>query len=273
MSSMGDRKVLIRGAAYDYKEKAPFVVSGKSLLGALELDSYGMAVKCHECGEFFRKVALHSKLAHGMTPKQYKIKHGLRISCGLCSPFAVASLRARFCLTAGSHGIEALIEWHKNNKYVRKNREELLNERNKCMAQLRASVERITKEVGRIPTWIDLRSDGITFSGVKRAHGIIGINALMEAIGLEKPGIRTTSKMPGVSGYYTKVILIELLRDAKVKLGRIPMAKDCRAPLLPALATFVKLFGSWNAALQEAGFGLLAKPVLTQRQGATRGAR
>jgi hypothetical protein len=78
-------QVLIRGKVFLYKQKAPFVPSGKSVLGALEYDEATDRVRCHECGEWFGSVGQHARRAHMLSPKDYNARHGLRLGASLCA--------------------------------------------------------------------------------------------------------------------------------------------------------------------------------------------
>lgn len=71
-------KVIIRGHVFDYAEKAPFVTSGKSVLGALEYNPETETVKCHECGEWFSSIGKHCFHIHEIPAVDYKVKHGLQ---------------------------------------------------------------------------------------------------------------------------------------------------------------------------------------------------
>jgi hypothetical protein len=80
------RHVLIRGHLFTHTEKAPFVSSGESLLGALEYDLARDLVKCHECGAWKRGLGAHVLRVHGINRLDYAQKHGLRKCAALSSP-------------------------------------------------------------------------------------------------------------------------------------------------------------------------------------------
>lgn len=56
-------------------------VSGHGWYGIL--DSDGVRVMCHECGEWKKSLGKHLHAAHGMTAREYKISHGLPLSLAL----------------------------------------------------------------------------------------------------------------------------------------------------------------------------------------------
>jgi hypothetical protein len=54
-------------------------------------------------------------------------------------------------------------------------------------------------------------------------------------------------------------VLVELLRDFFVRFHRLPSSSDFRRRLLPTQGAYAREFGSWGAAIQAAGLGLVAK--------------
>src|SRR5215831_15274387 len=100
MSRSKQRYVIIHGQVFRWEEKAPFVRSGRSLLGALEYDDETEALKCHQCGQRFKMLSQHIRQAHSsLGIGQYKAKHGLRMRSPLMAPRLreahAARLRAR----------------------------------------------------------------------------------------------------------------------------------------------------------------------------------
>jgi hypothetical protein len=62
---------------------------------------------------------------------------------------------------------------------------------------------------------------------------------------------------PGRNGrprLYSKIVLIEILRDFYARFGHQPYSSDHRRRLLPDRTTFVRAFGSMGHALDAAGF-------------------
>jgi ROS/MUCR transcriptional regulator protein len=160
--------VLIRGFMFTYEEKAPFVVSGKSVFAAIEYDEEQERVKCHECGRWMGSIGQHSTLVHHLTARNYKLKHGLNLSTSLDSPpyhkRRTIEVRSRANNTAGlvparvgevgrNRGKEL---WHASN--------ELANARGRCRAQTLFKILCFTKRTGLEPELKDL--GGITHHAI-----------------------------------------------------------------------------------------------------------
>lgn len=81
--------VIIAGNLFAWQDKAPYVRSGHSVLGALEHDAKTDTVKCHQCGEWFRSIGHHIfNQAKGgssthTTVRAYRIRHGFRIKSSI----------------------------------------------------------------------------------------------------------------------------------------------------------------------------------------------
>lgn len=240
---MSNHKVIIRGAVYEYADKAPFVPSGKSVHGAIEMRSDGR-VKCHECGRYFASVGAHiGQGVHQISPREYKLRHGLRLQSGLCSPEVGRS----YVTSSAVHLAQYRGRGHVQQLGPRRRNAELLNQNGKCKAQLGEKIKQIAAELGRTPKLSELRSNGANPYRTIANLGLDGVAGLLRDYGIEP------SNFQKYQHKYDASILVELLRDAKVALGRIPKSDDCRPPLLPAWNTFSRTFGSWMAALEAAG--------------------
>lgn len=77
--------ILIMRELFDWRAKAPYVLSGFSTYGALEYCKSTKELRCHECGEWYKGVSQHIKKVH-MEPREYKIKHGFTVRRGLLTP-------------------------------------------------------------------------------------------------------------------------------------------------------------------------------------------
>ena len=58
--------------------------SGHGRYGVLDTD--GRRLMCHECGGWYRSVGSHVTRSHGMTARDYKIRHGLPLGTALVAP-------------------------------------------------------------------------------------------------------------------------------------------------------------------------------------------
>ena len=185
------RHVIIRGHVFPYEEKQPFVVSGMSVLGALEYNESDDTTKCHECGEWSHGLGWHLR-SHGIKPREYKAKHGIRQSS------ALAGLRIRKThfelakrLTIQGKGILSTktrhprpiaksAEWH--------------NQNSRCNAQLLFRLQVVAATVGHTPNRADLRASGVHHSTLQRAFG--SIENAMRLAELEPNGRGKSSPLP-----------------------------------------------------------------------------
>lgn len=50
------------------------------------LDGDDSTIMCHECGQLFSSLGAHLSSQHGLTAREYKVRHGLPLGKGLISP-------------------------------------------------------------------------------------------------------------------------------------------------------------------------------------------
>jgi hypothetical protein len=271
MSPVAERYVLIGGQVYRWKEKAPFVRSGKSLLGALEYDHKGDSLKCHECGQSFKMLGQHVRQKHPLDVREYKARHGLRMGMSLIGP----GLRDRL-----SKGIRSRLD----PKTLRQNMEraqtslnalraELTargeptrffakgmhrgvaderNERGTCQAQSLLKLKTIAVRLGRVPAYDDIPRNLITSikehcGGIRKAWEILGFDPLRKI--------------------HTKELLVENLQDFYVLNQRLPRACDWKKGRLAAQRTYLLHFGSMAEAYRAAGMALVAENDFHERAG------
>lgn len=258
-------QVLIRGKCFLYKQKAPFVPSGKSVLGALEYDEATDKVRCHECGGWFKHVGSHLSPAHSMTSREYKRKHGLRSGAALCGYRVSSVMSSKHTLNENfvqrSHDPEVRLK--AASASARSNRESkerrlksgegtsllLAENRNingKCHAQILERLTVLRERIGRTPSRSDIRDDGMSYKSILAAFNVSTLGAVMSLLRFAKtsPG-RQTPKYP-------KELLVEMLRDFYVRNHRLPCGKDY-GRTLPGQVNFHKQFGSMRSAIKEAG--------------------
>lgn len=177
-------KVIIRGHVFDYAEKAPFVVSGKSVLGALEYDDEADKIKCHECGTWVAGLGYHLK-AHGMKAKEYRSRHGLNISR---SPLAGRKICARkrirnrisydlqaargtgICSAGHTEKLRANAESRRGSKQPRTEHANLVG---RCRAQSLFRLQVLAAQLGRTPTTKEINGAGITGRAIQKLFGSI----------------------------------------------------------------------------------------------------
>ena len=166
--------VIIRGHVFSYAEKAPFVVSGASVLGAIEYDSENDLLKCHECGEFKQNLSKHAFLAHDIPAKEYKLKHGLKLSNnGLCCLRMKSAFQrnGRDSQVRGNRisqvNLSSAMAGRKRHNAEASKRgrnpfTEINNQFARCDAQLLFRIQVLAAQVGHTPTNAELTSAGIT---------------------------------------------------------------------------------------------------------------
>lgn len=257
-----EEQVLIRGKVFLYKQKAPFVPSGKSVLGALEYREADDKVRCHECGEWFISLSQHLGKSHALLAADYKKRHGLNLTASLCGLrlSAVFSRRSKRTISQSPISPAQRSEWLRKAVIARADKyrgstmradsraSELRNESGTCQAQLLGKIREIAEKLGRTPTQADLHNGGIS---VRSAQLALGVHSLPEVLALAG---MAPKRSYGDTYRYTPQMLIELLRAFTVKYGRTPTVHDVQKfKLLPDYGTFKRHFGSMRAAYQAAG--------------------
>jgi hypothetical protein len=180
--------VIIRGHVFTYDEKAPFVESGMSVLGALEFDEATDQTKCHECGEWQTALPWHIQKAHTMTSDGYRSEHGLSKHAGLSGMGRrkLASANAeRQRMTGigigdrrrGTHRAA----WLPVPAY--KHSVEVQNGDSRCAAQLLYKIMICASSVGHTPTKRELAAVGVTQSTLIQRFGSVA--AAMDKAGLQ----------------------------------------------------------------------------------------
>jgi hypothetical protein len=207
-------KVIIRRHVFDYADKAPFVASGESILGALEYDEPTDSIKCHECGVFVsQSLGEHLRWRHKMPAADYREAHGLATTSSLSTPskrkanarkvtpaFRQASRKARaLALDAGF------------TKGPRRHRlSERRNESGRCQAQTLFRLQLLAADLGRTPTQLECEGAGLLPSRIKEYFG--GVGEAMEMAGLTpcrpgRPRTHPSTMLP--AGFPTKEELLE----------------------------------------------------------------
>lgn len=272
-----EEQVLIRGKVFLYKQKAPFVPSGKSVLGALEYREADDKVRCHECGEWFTHLATHTLPAHGLSSKDYKQKHGLQRKAPLMGPAALRRAKHaqgkqaqrnadNYCRLIASR---AAVRSKRHEQVARAEslppkpgkglNMELRNERGTCQAQLLTRIQQVADYIGRTPTRTEFEQAGVSIESAKL---VLNVSTLAQVMALAGLMPRMKGSIAGVhpKKRYTKEILIELLRDFWVKHKRVPTGDDAtKFHLLPPWSTYLTYFPSREAVYEAAGLRLVMK--------------
>jgi len=258
---MPEQHVKINGKTFLYKQKAPFVASGMSVLGAIEYDAEADKVRCHECGEWFKRVDTHAFKAHGILARDYKIKHGLRQKTAMTNEkFRIDNSRRMTEMVAAEDPVRYRVRMAKVRSMAQRKRGgtkpvwmEKRNERGGCAAQLLERIKQLASKVGHTPSTVEMRKAGIhPFSAclVLNVKNIGAVTSLADLF--------PNKLCPGKGHRYSNTVLTEMLRDFYVSHERLPRRTDHRRGLLPNDKTFCRRFGSMKNAYRAAGLGLVA---------------
>ena len=182
--------VLIRGHVFTYADKAPFALSGKSLLGALEYDEASDQTKCHECGEWAKGLGSHVSRKHGLLKGDYNREHGLTPGTALCSKSTSEKHRARAKKHySNSIGLQSTKDKVKAATHARAGKpqeprsDEHRNERNRCRAQQIFRLQVLAVELGHTPTHEDIRhAEAISLKSIEDMFG--GTTEAIKSAGL-----------------------------------------------------------------------------------------
>lgn len=189
--------VIIRGHVFRYADKAPFVASGKSVLGALEYDQSRDQVKCHECGFWFKGLGGHVKV-HNLKRAEYNRKHGLRVvsalSCLATRKKHQVAVKKHPNLKRKSPASLTAERRMAGSLRAAPRSVEVQNERAICAAQLLYRVQITATQVGHTPTAQDMRTAGISISALKarfgsteRAMGLAGLQPNLRGAPVASP--------------------------------------------------------------------------------------
>lgn len=267
-SGMSPAKVRIGGGVFLYREKAPFVVSGVSVRGAVEYDEAADLVRCHECGEWHTHLAPHVWLQHGMKVRAYKIKHGLNLTSALCNERIRKALIAHGQNPAVLRGAANGLAHPGMGSAAQKGgrigpNAELRNRNGTCQAQILERLKVLAGRIGRTPKRSEMVAAGMAPQSIEFVFGQKLRDVVLLAGLLPNGRYRTRRK-------YSKALLVERLRDHWGAHGRVPTESDFSRRMVPGRATYKEYFGSWENAVFAAG---LDKAYAEQLQALSGGRR
>lgn len=187
--------VLIAGMEFPWHAKAPYVSSGESVLGGIELDKSADLVKCHECGSWTRSIGHHVRAAHApLTAKQYRFRHGLRSNRQLTSPGLhsaesnnpkIRTLRKGGVghFTGTSNPMHVAL----NNMVLRQARglglalsPETMNLRRQCKKQITQAMRELSARFKRTPTTKEMAAVGLFNNRIAQIFGMSYMEAVRE---------------------------------------------------------------------------------------------
>jgi predicted transcriptional regulator len=256
-----ERSVIINGNVMLYNVKAPYTESGKSILGALEFDPDDDTVRCHECGLWFKGLARHIGAVHGLSGRDYKLKHGLKLQSGLVAESTRAKLikqttdamshaaRRKTSLCNANNRKKALAARKKAKLSIRAGKKLGIpayeNLHRLCAKQLVEKIKTVQLSMQKTPTTRELEEHGVSRSAVMFHFGSHA--KALYAAGMEDGVVARAPR-------YTDEQLLEFLRNVVLMKNRLPTRSDNRRGLIPSQYTYNRRFGSWSNAIQAAGY-------------------
>jgi hypothetical protein len=251
--------VLINGNVCLYQDKAPFIRSGRSVLGAIEYDPATDQLKCHECGESHLMLGRHVAIRHKTTSRDYKLKHGLNQSTALVGE----SVRVRLSEHAQNRVKRGTLPkiWYDPKKLaaarklgaIRRRRvhhlaaAERRNAQKHCKAQLMQKLKDIAVILKRTPSRKELKEYGIPSGSLEYHYGSLA--KAMELAGLIPNG------NIGARNYrlYSDEYLLKSIRIFYWNNQRLPRASDYSRGLMAASrTTYRHRFGALKEAHRQA---------------------
>jgi hypothetical protein len=187
-------KVIIRGYVFEWDDKAPFVPSGVSVYGAIEWDEAQDKIRCHECGEWYKDLASHVNQGHTLDTREYRERHGLRLSTPLWAFSLRRNTQERFKTKTGM-GFKPGNRHGQFGGRSRGNRSgaETANMNGRCCAQELFKIQTLAAQLGRTPTVKELEENKLC---AKRLR--VKFNASMADI-LRMAGLTPNPPGPSVS--------------------------------------------------------------------------
>lgn len=250
--------VIIGGSIMLYKEKSPYVPSGLSIAGALEYRKSDDKIKCHECGNWFYSMGAHLVKVHGMTAREYKTKHGLRVKSSLCGErmrkvairnitalnFARGGTPLTLCREARAHATESLKKAAFHTKTV-----EMRNTEGSCQAQIMSKFKTLAAELGRTPSVKDLERNDLNVGKVKYSLNV----ATLEQAAL-LCGLQPNQKKQRGDVLWPKSLLIASIKAFALTHKRLPSLSDTRRGMTPPYTAILREFGGLQGMRDELSF-------------------
>lgn len=223
--------ILIKDLVFPWHQKAPFVASELSVLGAIEYNQAEDKLKCHECGEWHGSLSKHIR-AHKISAQDYKKKHGLSQTTSLITKTLSDKIKSR--LTNPQRAILGPKKGpprggvHRGG--VPKGRvlsPEISNLRGKCRAQLTQKIHDISRQLGRTPTDLELRAKIGNPETIELVFGA-KMREIYESLGLKprKAGLGISQRE------MTRGQIAICLLDLSRRLGRTPTLDEISKQVL-----------------------------------------
>lgn len=238
------------------KVQAPFmpVSQGHGYLGTLLYDENEDKIQCHECGDWFERLAPHLQSDHLLKARDYKEKYELNYTTALQIPSVSRkqSIRSEFMHrlnfeTVGKEEIkQKMRDMQRKGVLSRKRRNfrftvEMMNKYGSCPKQIEERFVNIIEKLGHTPSFDELRKEDHSLLSVLYRRFKSYRNALAY-FGL-KGKRRFSHKEYGRKNI--KLALEKFVDEER----RLPNPQDTKTGFLPDYETVRKYFGgSWIKA-------------------------
>lgn len=175
--------VIMGRMIFPWADKAPYVDSGHSVLGAFEYNPERDVIKCHLCGRWTRLVGGPHLRSEGITEREYRAAYGLNQSTPLCTPSYSELRRHRPRPTVTPEAMRRVRMARPPKSRDNGNRAEDRNLRSVCFAQIRTRVTALAVELGHTPTSLELTARGIYPKTIVTTYQM-SLSKFMESLGL-----------------------------------------------------------------------------------------
>lgn len=235
-----------------YKTPLEKVPGGYGYYGTLAQNKEHTHVQCHICGFFFRGLASHTSMVHGMTGREYKIEHGLLLGPGLTAS-KQRELHIKHGITSRTpqqkaRSLQLLDEYRGRYQPRREHQLELRNRRGRCYYQLLDKIQKLAEKLKQTPS----RRDFTAEYGFGDDHAVIGTfgswNQAVSLAGLTPKAYRPSNPT------YSEGMVIAMIRNFYELEGRVPRQSDL-GDMLPSGNVIRRLFGGMIGARKAAGLG------------------
>lgn len=224
--------------------------------GVLLRDIKEDKIQCHICGKWFKGLNRHILAAHKITTKEYKKEYSLPPNFPLIAR-STSSKKSNASIN-NKNGLAA-IKKYSNMKKARQCRtnmkyyyttEAYKNMHGLCDKQIESRYLIVADIVGNDPSKRDLEKydSPLLWAMIDKYKSL---NNFREAFGFGRRNEKFTKR-------YTEDMKIAELRKFYNQSGRIPRVSDFRIRI-PSDKAILRHFGSWNRALEMAGFNKLIK--------------
>lgn len=167
--------VLIGGMIFPWKNKAPYVASGRSILGGLEYNLVHDTVRCHICGKWFDTLNSHLRKDEGIELATYRATYGLTCATTLTG-YRRIQWDGRHRVAASSPRRLRGTERHPRKKriYTEKFTKD----------EIRARIRNLANSLDRTPTIPELRLSGLSQYIICKTMETQTVSEVMEELSL-----------------------------------------------------------------------------------------